>query len=132
MEKAIRILKGKELRIFNKVRLYLQVATLSDVATANGICIDSDILEGRRGTSPSPSRHAYKWPLVPSPSEAEQRSWTDSICAVLALTRNDRLLIYSQYRYFEANTKLHSYWNYHRQTAQVLQKERITNGRCGQ
>ena len=46
MDKAILTLKGKELRIFNKVRLALKIATVSDMAVADGTRIDPQLLLG--------------------------------------------------------------------------------------
>ena len=53
MDKAIRFLKGKELRIFNKVRLALKIATISDMAVADGSRIDPQVLLGNSGNSPT-------------------------------------------------------------------------------
>ena len=80
MERALRVIKGSEIRTFNNVRLYLQVATTSDITTADGKRIDPDILRGNRGFSPSPSTHKYKWPHVPEPSQKDKEKWTSVLC----------------------------------------------------
>jgi hypothetical protein len=44
IDKGIQHLKSATLKTFNKVRLYLQVATTSDITNADGKSIDRDIL----------------------------------------------------------------------------------------
>ena len=80
LERAKTVLTGTTLKIFNKVRLYLQVATTSDIAIASGMSVDKDILYGKRGHSPTPSRASYRWPTIPVPTLGETRIWTDGLC----------------------------------------------------
>jgi len=71
---------GKDLNIFNKVQMYyLQVATLSDIMTADGKEIDLSKLNGKDSmTSPNPSISAYIWPSMPTPSNSEIARWHDT------------------------------------------------------
>ena len=101
MEGATKVLTGKPLKNFNKVRLYFQVATTSDLAIASGMSVDKDILYGKRGHSPTPSRASNKWPNIPCPTPSEKRLWTDGLCQVYNITKNDPLLEYNNYRWFE-------------------------------
>ena len=122
MERATKILTGKTLKIFNKVRLYLQVVTTSDIAIASGMSIDKDILFGKRGHSPTPSRASIKWPNIPSPTPSEKRLWTDGLCQVYNITKNDPLLEYNNYRWFEYHAVHHTQWNLDTSTVEIFQK----------
>jgi len=79
------LVSGNDLNIFNKVRMYLQVTTLSDIMTLDGKEIDASTLYGRETTTcPNPSKSAYIWPYVPKPKNAEIALWRDTICKMLA------------------------------------------------
>ena len=89
MDYASKALGVKELKTFNKVRLYLNIATISDLAIADGSRVDKQILKGYRGGSPTPSRWAYKWPNIPSPTNKERQSWTAALGTILGTTDSD-------------------------------------------
>ena len=58
----------------NKVRMFLGVVTLSDITVADVKSIDKDILSGtRRGSNPTPSRNAYRWPYIPQPTLSDRQ-----------------------------------------------------------
>jgi hypothetical protein len=60
--------------IINKVRLYLQVTTLSDMISADGTIFDVNLLKGERSTSnPNPSFYRYCWPKMDPPLESGKR-----------------------------------------------------------
>jgi hypothetical protein len=122
MDRALRMLKGRNLAIFNKVRLYLQVATTSDIANADGKSIDREILRGKRSTSPSPSTHAYKWPHIPAPTGAEVRMWSESLCRIYNNTEGNPTLDYNNYRWFNSDCVDKVAWNYDSETNRVYQK----------
>ena len=122
MELAVHRIHGHDLKIFNKVRLYLRIATISDLATANGVSVDKDIFDGRLGTSPTPSRHAYKWPNVPEPTPSESRKWLESLCRVLQIDRGTRRLVYTNYRHFENEAKAAVGWNLDGATSSIFQR----------
>ena len=122
MEKAIRTLKGKDLRIFNKVRLYLQVATTSDIANADGKSIDRDIFLGQRSTSPSPSKMAYQWPHVPAPTRKEKERWMVSLGQVYGNTPGNPSLEYGNYRWYRSDCIDKTEWNYDVEGNKIYQK----------
>jgi hypothetical protein len=122
MDRAIQQLKGQELKIFNKVRLFLQVATTSDIANADGKSIDREILRGKRSTSPSPSTQAYKWPNMPTPTRTEERLWGESLCRIYSNTAADPSLDYNNYRWFHTDCVKIVTWNYDVSDNKVYQK----------
>ena len=111
MEKAVQNLGQKELRTVNKVRIYLRVATISDIAIASGTRVDSEIMEGRRGTSPSPSSNAYDWPNVPEPTTKERSVWRNALCRLLHITAENPSLHDTNYRWFEKEAIKLTGWN---------------------
>ena len=124
MEKAVTTLQGKELATFNKVRMYLQVTTVSDLSTADGSCIDSNLMIGNRGTSPSPSRWAYSWPTVPGPTHSEKKAWTASLGRLMGVTTANPSLDTNNYRWYHPECIDISCWNLNLQTVEILQKRK--------
>ena len=122
MDKAIHVLKGKELQIFNKVRLALKIATVADLAVADGSRIDQQIILGNKGTSPTPSRWAYTWPLVPDPSKIEKRTWTRALGRVFNLSEGSPSLELANYRWFHAECITLSCWNLNLHNGNILEK----------
>jgi hypothetical protein len=108
MEKAFEHLSSpRSIRIFNKVRLYLKVATLSDILIADGTEVDHNIFQGIRSNSPTLSEHAYTWPVVPEPSGSEIHIWYATIEKMLRITRNrPRLLTETAFRWDTKYVKL--------------------------
>ena len=100
MERAYDLASGRDLLIFNKVRLFLRVATVSDIVTANGKEIDKNILQGKRSNSPTFSEFAYTWPNIPSPSTSEIQLWGKIISEMFAITQgNRRIYVESAFRW---------------------------------
>ena len=122
MDKAVQHLKGAALKTFNKVRLYLQVATTSDIANADGKCIDREILRGKRSTSPSPSTQAYKWPHIPKPTRSEELLWSESLCRIYGNTESEPTLENNNYRWFHCECVEVVTWNYDISANRVFQK----------
>ena len=60
-------------RQINRVRLHLQVATLSDMTDATGLSIRAEYLSGSR---PSDFVSSIAWPRQPSVSKSQKRLWT--------------------------------------------------------
>ena len=87
MERAYDIIHGSDLLIFNKVRLYLRVATVSDLSTANGREIDHNILRGTRNQSPTFSEYIYTWPTIPQPTPKEIKIWYNTIATMFSITK---------------------------------------------
>jgi hypothetical protein len=56
----------------NRVRLHLQVETLSDLSDDTGFCIRSEYLQGQRPTS---FREWPQWPRQPIVTKQQQRLW---------------------------------------------------------
>ena len=111
MYKAQNVTKGRDLMRVNKVRLYLQVSTLSDIMTADGKNIDNDILCGRKGGSPSPSRASYLWPNIPSPTKAEVLIWKQTLCLIFDIPGGDTRLKGQLRRRYKESAKMSAAWN---------------------
>jgi len=92
MERASSLISGKEIAIFNKVRMHLKVATFSDILTADRLRVDASKIKGEyKSTGPNPNRDAYEWPIVPLPTATEKRIWTETICTMYGVTQNNRI-----------------------------------------
>ena len=65
--------KGKQLASFNRCRIHLQAATLSDISLGNGKEISQSALEVRY--SPTTSGEAYTWPQQPRPPKSDINEW---------------------------------------------------------
>ena len=89
MHEASKILKDiKAISRFNKVRMYLRVATLSDLLTADGKKISYDIYQvSKYRNCTSPSTHAYSWPAIPEPTHTEKELWQTTIKIIMGVTR---------------------------------------------
>ena len=124
VEKAMNYLSGIDLNIFNKVRMYLQVATLSDIMTADGKEIDAPKLHGREDTTcPNPSKSAYIWPNVPKPQTTEIALWKDTICKMFAVTTNNRRLQGAAERKWDDRSRLHAQWNHQDSNDTIYQRK---------
>ena len=122
MDYATTTLGEKELKTFNKVRLHLKIATISDLAIADGSRVDKQILRGYRGGSPSPSRWAYKWTNVPPPTNNERYSWTMALGTILGITASDPSLETNNYRWFHPECVELSCWNFDRSSGNIFEK----------
>ena len=122
MDRAIHTLKGKELKIFNKVRLSLKIATVADLAVADGSRIDNQILLGNTSMSPTPSRWAYTWPLIPDPTNLEKKVWTRALGSVFHLTEGNPTLDTTNYRWFHPECIVLSCWNINLHSGNILEK----------
>ena len=71
---------------------------ISDLAVADGSRIDLQIFLGNKGTSPTPSKWAYTWPLVPDPSKLEKRAWTRALGRIFNITEGSPNLDPANYR----------------------------------
>ena len=69
--------------------MYLRVATISDLLTADGKHIDQNVLKCLRSNSPTLSEFAYTWPNVPQPTPCEALIWYNVISALLAITQSN-------------------------------------------
>ena len=125
MDKTVVALKGRELTIFNIVRLYLRVATVSDLSTTDGRRIDTNIMTGIRGTSPSPSRWAYSWPNIPVPTHSEKKLWTLSLGRIFGVTEANPSLDTTNYRWFHPECIDLACWNINLSTGDILQEAKL-------
>ena len=89
MERAYDIATEKDLIIFNKVCLFLRVATVSDLTTADGKKLDLTLLQGKRSTSPSFSEFAYTWPNIPEPTTSEIKTWYTIISMMFSIMESN-------------------------------------------
>jgi hypothetical protein len=93
MQAFRRSFSARKLGILNKVRLHLRVVTFSDLISADGKHIDTQLLHGNRGIyHPTPSFHAYHWPQVPPPSSSEKSLWYQALCLVFNISHPDQLV----------------------------------------
>lgn len=110
MEEAQQYISGKELHIFNKVRMYLRVATWSDIVQADCKHIDTEILFGRRSHSPCMSQQAYTWPNVDRPTPSEILIWTKTLGLMYGVTGNNLRMPGEARIYFEDKDIINSQW----------------------
>ena len=91
MEEALRYIKDKKSRAqFNKVRMYVKAATLSDALTADGKHIARDIYNAdEQRLSVTPSSTAYIWPTVPKPSRKEINIWQTTLQLIFSANQED-------------------------------------------
>ena len=116
------LLKDTELAEFNKVRMHLTVATLSDILTADGKQIDQRKLAGESvPNGPNPSRDAYNWPNVPAPMRREKRIWTDTICKMFSVTPNNRHLAGNITRKWKHESSNYNQWSYDSEKGELLE-----------
>ena len=99
-------------RQMNKVRMFLGVVTLSYIMVADGKSIDKDILSGtRRGSNPTPSRNAYRWPNIPQPTPSEIANWENTILLLYDITENNPILKSNHSRWYKHSSRTHPAWN---------------------
>ena len=125
MTRAINILSTKGARQINKVRMYLRVATWSDLMMADGKSIDKEILFGTRGNSPSPSRYAYQWPNIPKPTPEELSNWKSTIMLLYDITENCTTLKSNHWRWFKHSSQQYVVWNLSKTDGKIYQKLKI-------
>jgi len=102
-----------ELAEFNKARMNLTVATLSDMLTADGKQMDQRKLAGESvPNGPNPSRDAYDWLNVPAPTRREKRIRTDTICKMFSGTPNNRHLAGNITRQWKHESSNYNQWSY--------------------
>jgi len=122
MERASSLINGKEIAIFNKVRMHLKVATLSDILTADGMRVDASKLKGEyASTGPNPSRDAYEWPIVPPPTATEKRIWTETICTMCGITQNNRQISGTITRHWGKESSKFIQWSYDETSNEILE-----------
>ena len=126
MRRALTILSKNGARMMNKVRMFLGVVTLSDLMVANGKSIDKDILSGRKGNSPTPSRNAYRWPNIPQPTPAEIANWKSTILLLYDITENNTTLKSNHWRWYKHSSRTHSGWSLSNTNGKIYQK--VKNG----
>ena len=122
MERAAKMISGKELASFNHVRLYLKVATISDIVAANGFNVDDDLIKGKRGNSPSPSSTAYTWPSFPPPSQKETDLWALVIRRMFGINNTSTFMTYGRQGWLKAIASSHVRWNLDIEEGCVLEK----------
>jgi hypothetical protein len=91
MEEAAQFLRDKlHLAQFNKVRMHVQAATLSDILTADCRNISQDMYMAKKTRmTVTPSASAYAWPKVPPPSRAELRIWQSTLKLIFSVQNED-------------------------------------------
>ncbi len=74
------VFSASDLRNLNAVRMFLQVATISDIATADGKYIDANAFSGKKNDSrPSP----LSWCRQPKITPAQSDLWTQALQKLL-------------------------------------------------
>ena len=100
----------------------LRIATVSDLALADGSRINKNLMMGNEGLSPTPSRWAYTWPNVPPPTTSEKRSWTSSLCMIMHVTTAEPTLATTNYRWFHPECIKLACWNINHKCGLIFQK----------
>ena len=74
--------RGRELRLLNEIRLFLQALTVADIATADGRRIQQSVYDL---SHPCPLRCGYAWPTIIPITSSErtflQRALACCFCA---------------------------------------------------
>ena len=92
MDKAISIMKGTQLKLFNKVRMFLKVVTMTDVVNAAGNFIDKNCFNGDpTKESPLPSTWTYIWPTIQSISKNELDIWQANITWIFQISSSGQI-----------------------------------------
>ena len=79
--------------------------------TADGKSVDKEILLGKRGNSPTPSRKAYQWPNIPEPTQEECQLWKSALLLLYDITENCTTLKSNHWRWFSYSSRQYSAWN---------------------
>lgn len=124
MERLTTDTNKREAKILNKVRMYLKVATFSDIVTADGREIDANILKGKRSMSPSPSVNAYLWPNVDEPTKTEKKVWNEAICRAYRVTEENRSLEREAVLLWDRKCAKNLLWSYNNEKDEIYEKER--------
>ena len=70
---------GIQLASINRCRIYLQVITLSDISTGDGLRIDKSTYTGVKNTN---IRTEYLWPVQGKPGKTDWVEWRRAIATV--------------------------------------------------
>lgn len=100
-----------EARAFNKVRLFLRVATIADLLDTSGLSYDLDLVNGRRSERhPAPSMLYYQWPPVDEPSAQEKRTWKNILMITLNIGTDHRRACLTNGWQWTRESCLHARW----------------------
>lgn len=72
-------LKANEIRLLNSCRLYLQVVTLSDIVSANGLYILPEI---KAGKTLADRQSNWDWPIQGRPTTVAWSLWNDQLSSL--------------------------------------------------
>ena len=76
----------KQLQAVNRCRLYLQVMTVADLASADGYTILDSVMKGEKDLQ---RPHYYRWPTQHRPSEKDWKVWRNAITLSLTSFGNE-------------------------------------------
>jgi hypothetical protein len=88
---------------------------------ADGKSVNKEILLGKRGNSPTPSRKAHQWPNIPEPTQEELQLWKSTLLQLYDKTENCTTLRSNHWRWFKYSSRQHSAWN-RSQDGKIYQK----------
>lgn len=112
-----------DLGTINKVRMYLQVVTVSDLLQANGKLFDTGLLACvKNETNPSPSMQRYRWVTVEKPTIRERAHWHSSLLAVLGVGTDGRSMQQDDNFGWTAQAGRFSGWNFSSQSKKLYQR----------
>jgi hypothetical protein len=82
--------KPWQMRILNRCRIYMNVITISDIATACGTAIN---WTRWRKENPAPVEYSpYKFPIQPKPDDTQMKVWISAIRKCIIISRKDKRL----------------------------------------
>lgn len=109
--------------ILNKVRMHLQVVTLSDLITADRRFYDTDMIRGIRGSNnPNPSRYCYSWPDIPVPSPAERSIWHSALTYTFQINES-QMQMEHEVGNWKASASLYAKWIYSSSEHRLFERE---------
>ena len=125
METALHYIKDAKSRAqFNKVRMYLKVATISDVLTADCKSIARDIYNAEEiRLSVTPSATAYLWPKVPRPTRKEIDIWKNTLRHIFSVEQDNLRIHTSIERTWDKKYNVHYQWAISGNQQFIYQKE---------
>ena len=111
MEMAAPLLTSSNGYMFNKVRQHLKIVTISDILTADGRTVDTNIYNAKRSQSPSPSIFSYQWPTIPPPTKKEIKCWQDHLNTLFQISSSNLRFPSEAIMKWDVKTRNSTQWN---------------------
>jgi len=108
----------EDLQTLNKCRYYLQVNTLAEVSTGDGLRIKLSILDGHR---PIDRISPYKWQTTQKPTVRDWKVWSQYLKSTFSMNPDSRILRHPMGKW-EAHILEASRWFYHKDANRIFQR----------